>query len=142
MVMGVSRSPALGRWFRHAIPFAILTLLLLYISARLFAEWPFALPARRTQQSGLWELKPPSPPPVLTSLLSFTSGVLPARRPGVQSCNPEGPLPSQVCLIFKARVCGLRTRKQGNQTENLTKGGSSLSVPLPPQMSITRRSPS
>ena len=53
MVMGVSLSPALGRWFRHAIPFAILTLLLLYISIWFFYEWPFPLPAQRTQQSGL-----------------------------------------------------------------------------------------
>lgn len=143
MVMGVSLSPALGRCFRHAIPFALLMLLLLYISVWLFHEWPFALPARRTQQSSLWGLKFPSPPPVLTSMLSFTSGVLSGCRPGVQSCNPEGPIPSQVCLSFKARVWGLRTRKQGDQTENLTKGGSSLSIPFPLQMSrITRRNPS
>uniref|UniRef100_A0A8C6HQN0 Glycolipid transfer protein domain containing 2 n=1 Tax=Mus spicilegus TaxID=10103 RepID=A0A8C6HQN0_MUSSI len=87
MVMGVSLSPALGRCFRHAIPFATLTLLLLYISIWFFYEWPFALPAQRTQQSGLRGLKLPSPSPVLSSLLSFPAGV--------QSCNPEGPLPSQ-----------------------------------------------
>lgn len=113
MVMGVSLSPALGRWFRHAIPLAILTLLLLYISVWLFHEWPFALPAQRTQQSGLRGLKLPSPSPVLSSLLSFASGVLSGCRPGVQSCNPEGPLPSQVCLSFKARVWGLRSKETG-----------------------------
>lgn len=74
MVLGVSLSPALGRWFRHAIPFAIFTLLLLYISVWLFHEWPFELPAQRTQQSGLWELKLSSPSPALTSLLPVTSG--------------------------------------------------------------------
>lgn len=132
MAMGVLLSPALGRWFRHAIPFAIFMLLLLYTSVWLFHEWPFAVPAQRTQQSGLWEHKLPSP--VFTSLLPFTSGVLPGCRPGVQSCNPEGPLPSQVCLSFKARVWGLQTRKGGIQTENLMKEGSSLSVPFPLQM--------
>uniref|UniRef100_A0A8I5Y8A9 Glycolipid transfer protein domain containing 2 n=2 Tax=Rattus norvegicus TaxID=10116 RepID=A0A8I5Y8A9_RAT len=96
MVLGVSLSPALGRWFRHAIPFAIFTLLLLYISVWLFHEWPFELPAQRTQQSGLWELKLSSPSPALTSLLPVTSGVLPGCRPGVQSCNPERALPSQI----------------------------------------------
>ncbi|XP_031208205.1 glycolipid transfer protein domain-containing protein 2 [Mastomys coucha] len=104
MVMGVSLSPALGRWFRHAIPFALLMLLLLYISVWLFHEWPFALPARRTQQSSLWGLKFPSPPPVLTSMLSFTSGVLSGCRPGVQSCNPEGPIPSQIGPAFRPLV--------------------------------------
>ena len=105
MVMGVSLSPALGRWFRHAIPFAILTLLLLYISIWFFYEWPFPLPAQRTQQSGLRGLKLPSPSPVLGSLLSFPAGV--------QSCNPERPLPSQVCLSFKARVWGLCNKETG-----------------------------
>lgn len=142
MAMGVLLSPALGRWFRHAIPFAIFMLLLLYTSVWLFHEWPFAVPVQRTQQSGLWELKLPSSS-VFTSLLPFTAGVLPGCSPGVQSCNPEGPLPSQVCLSFKARVWELQTRKRGNQTENLMKDGSSLSVPFPLQMSrITRRNPS
>ncbi|XP_034363902.1 glycolipid transfer protein domain-containing protein 2 [Arvicanthis niloticus] len=95
MAMGVLLSPALGRWFRHAIPFAIFMLLLLYTSVWLFHEWPFAVPVQRTQQSGLWELKLPSSP-VFTSLLPFTAGVLPGCSPGVQSCNPEGPLPSQI----------------------------------------------
>lgn len=98
-VMGVSlTSPALGRWFCHAVPFAILTLLFLYTSVRLFHEWPLVLPAQRSQQSSLWELEPPSPSPVLTALLQITSGILTGCRPGVQSCNPEGPLPSQVRL--------------------------------------------
>ncbi|XP_027282721.1 glycolipid transfer protein domain-containing protein 2 [Cricetulus griseus] len=95
MVMGVSlTSPALGRWLCHVIPLAIFTLLFLYTGVRLFHEWPHS--ARRTQQSGLWELEPPSPSPVLTALLRFTSGVLTGCRPGVQACNPEGPLPSQI----------------------------------------------
>lgn len=100
-VMGVSlTSPALGRWFCHAIPFAILTLtlLFLYTSVRLFHEWPLVLPAQRSQQSSLLELEPPSPSPVLTALLQITSGILTGCKPGVQSCNPEGPLPSQVRL--------------------------------------------
>lgn len=98
-VMGVSlTSPALGRWFCHAIPFAILTLLFLYTSVRLFHEWPLVLPAQRSQQSSLWELETPSPSPVLTTLLQITSGILTGCRPGVQFCNPEGPLPSQVRL--------------------------------------------
>lgn len=112
MVLGVSLSPALGRWFRHAIPFAIFTLLLLYISVWLFHEWPFELPAQRTQQSGLWEPKLSSSP-ALTSLLPVTSGVLPGCRPWVQSCNPERALPSQVCLSFKARVWGLPNKETG-----------------------------
>ncbi|CAO2643949.1 Glycolipid transfer protein domain-containing protein 2 [Lemmus lemmus] len=87
--MGVPlTSPALGRWFCHAIPFAVLMLLFLYTSVRLFHEWPLVLPAPRSQQSSLWELEPPSPSPVLTAWLQIT--------PGVQSCNPEGPLPSQI----------------------------------------------
>lgn len=95
--MGVSlTSPALGRWFCHAIPFAILTLLFLYTSVRIFHEWPLVLPAQRSQQSSLWELEPPSPSPALTALLQITSSILTGCRPGVQSCNPEGPLPSQI----------------------------------------------
>ncbi|XP_038182058.1 glycolipid transfer protein domain-containing protein 2 isoform X2 [Arvicola amphibius] len=95
--MGVSlTSPALGRRFCHATPFAILALLFLYTSVRLFHEWPLVLPAQRNLQSSLWELKPPSPSPVLTALLQITSGILTGCRPGVQSCNPEGPLPSQI----------------------------------------------
>uniref|UniRef100_A0A8C8TCD2 Glycolipid transfer protein domain containing 2 n=2 Tax=Peromyscus maniculatus bairdii TaxID=230844 RepID=A0A8C8TCD2_PERMB len=96
-VMGVSPTPpALGRWFCHVIPLAVFTLLLLYTSVRLFHDRPLVLPAPETQQASLWELKPPSPSPVLTALLRFTSGVLTGCRPGMQSCNPEGPLPSQI----------------------------------------------
>ncbi|KAL1780315.1 glycolipid transfer protein domain-containing protein 2 [Sigmodon hispidus] len=99
MVMGVSMtSPALGRWFCHAILFTIFTLFLLYTSVRLFNEWPLVLQAQRAQQSGLRELKPPPPSPVLTTAL------LTGCTPGAHSCTPEEPLPSQIGPELKPNV--------------------------------------
>lgn len=101
MVMGVSLTPpALGRCFRHAIPFTVLTFLLLYLSVRVLHDWPLA---QRTQESHPWELKPPSPR-ALTARLRFTPGVLPGCRPGVQSCISEGPLPFQVQPELRPQV--------------------------------------
>ncbi|XP_021507325.1 glycolipid transfer protein domain-containing protein 2 [Meriones unguiculatus] len=100
--MGVSLTPpALGRWSRRAIPFSVFTLLCLYITLRLYRERPLALPAQRPQPSGLSGLEPP-PPPVPTTLIRITSGVLPGCRPGAQPCNPEAPLPSQVGSELRA----------------------------------------
>nr|XP_045015030.1 glycolipid transfer protein domain-containing protein 2 [Jaculus jaculus] len=95
--MGVTLSPpALGRWFRHAIPLAVLTLLLLYVCAWLLRERTFTslLAQTRTHGSPLWEPKARSS--ALKVQLRLTPGILPGCRPGIQSCDPESPLPSQV----------------------------------------------
>lgn len=86
--------PALRRWFRHAIALTVFVLML-YLSARIFREWPLpSLAQKRAQESKPWEPKPP--PGALTTPLRLSPGVLSGCRPGAQSCIPEGLLPFQV----------------------------------------------
>ncbi|XP_040309393.1 glycolipid transfer protein domain-containing protein 2 isoform X1 [Herpailurus yagouaroundi] len=83
------------RYFRHAIPLAVLSLLLLYLCARSFREWSLpssALGGTRNPSAG--DLRPP--PRAFTARPRPSPGVVSGCRSWAQSCNPEGPPPVQV----------------------------------------------
>lgn len=94
--MGVVLLPQVsGRWLRHAIPLAILALLLLYLYTRSLREWPLPPPPLAgTQESR--SRAPKAPLRVLTAPPSLSPGDLSGCGSGAQPCLTEGPPPSQV----------------------------------------------
>ncbi|CAD7689805.1 unnamed protein product [Nyctereutes procyonoides] len=90
---GVALLPLVSRcWFRHAIPLAVLLLLLLYVCAWSVRECP--LPSAALGGTG--KLRAGAPSPLLTARPRPSPEVLPGCRSGAQSCVPQGPPPAQV----------------------------------------------